>query len=185
MFELKGESFEQGINSLISEHWDGFIYSYGISNQIVAELRWIMEQYVESDLDDFNMYITSRLFSLFFLLENMHPWVFFDEFHEVSMFVLLRIAIWCLCYSQIFLFGSLATHVHVVMTCWNVSNLFKYVKRTPRNLKKVGNSDWSLLRQSRINSETMPGLNVVGKIGSRFRFGHTLAYSCLSMSVLL
>ena len=77
---------------------------------------------------------------VFILPEHAPMGIFSDEFHEIWMFVLLRIAIWGLCYSQIFLFGSLATHVHVVMTCWNVT-LFKYVKSTPRNLKKVGNSD--------------------------------------------
>ena len=34
----------------------------------------------------------------------MHPWVFFDEFHEVSMLVLLPIAIWGLWYISCGLF---------------------------------------------------------------------------------
>ena len=95
---------------------------------------------------------TSRFFFDVLLPDNMHRWVFLMNFHEVWMFVLLRIAISGLCYSQIFLFGSLATHVHVVMTCWNVtcSSTLNDVKRTPRNLKNVGNSDWSLLRQWQI-----------------------------------
>ena len=56
----------------------------------------------------------------------MHPWVFFDEFHEVSMLVLLPIAIWGLWYFNVFhvvcfLFGSLAMNVQILMMCWNVA----------------------------------------------------------------
>ena len=40
-----------------------------------------------------SQHATSRLFLfVFFLLENMHRWVFSEEFHEVSMLVLLGIA---------------------------------------------------------------------------------------------
>ena len=82
---------------------------------------------------------------VFFLPENMHRFVFSEEFHEVWMFVLLRIAVkpFGVCARaglNLFIRKFGYTCVHVVMTCWNVT-LFKYVKSTPRNLKKVGNSD--------------------------------------------
>ena len=90
-------------------------------------------------------------FFVFFILRTCTDgYLLSDEFHEVWMFVLLPIAVWGLWHSQIFLFGSLATHDDLLECKW-----FKYVKSTPTNLKEVGNSDWSLLRHSRIISESV------------------------------
>ena len=134
------------------------VYSFclDVSNQIVAELRCTMDHNGTVCGISFGWYgyqhATSRFFLMFCFQITCTGGCFLMNFHEVWMFVLLRIAISGLCYSQIFLFGSLATHVHVVMTCWNVtcSSTLNDVKRTPRNLKNVGNADWSLLRQWQI-----------------------------------
>jgi len=134
------------------------VYSFclDVSNQIFAELRCTMDHNGTVCGISFGWYgyqhATSRFFLMFCFQITCTGGCFLMNFHEVWMFVLLRIAISGLCYSQIFLFGSLATHVHVVMTCWNVtcSSTLNDVKRTPRNLKNVGNADWSLLRQWQI-----------------------------------
>ena len=74
-----------------------------MSNQIFAELRWTMVQYVESDLHVFST-CKSRLLCLFcsFLrtcTDECFFSFFFDEFHAASVFVLLLIAIWGLLYD--------------------------------------------------------------------------------------
>ena len=79
------------ISNLWTLRWF-YLFYLDVSNQIFAELRWMMVQYVESDLDDLNMQLPD-CFCFFFLPENMHRWVFSEEFHEVWMFVLLRIAV--------------------------------------------------------------------------------------------
>ena len=143
------------ISNLWTLRWFDLFY-LDVSNQIFAELRCTMDHNGTVCGISFGWYgyqhATSRFFLMFCFQITCTGGCFLMNFHEVWMFVLLRIAISGLCYSQIFLFGSLATHVHVVMTCWNVtcSSTLNDVKRTPRNLKNVGNSDWSLPRQWQI-----------------------------------
>ena len=71
-----------------------------------------MVRYVESVLDDMDISMQRPDFFLMFCFQiTCTGGCFLMNFHEVWMFVLLRIAISGLCYSQIFLFGSLAIHM--------------------------------------------------------------------------
>ena len=86
------------------------------------ELNWIVQS-ADSDLDDFNMQAPDCFVS-FLLPENLHPWVFCDEFHELWIFVLLSHSHLgsTVCYFMWFVFfGCLSTNVRFLMMCFNVA----------------------------------------------------------------
>ena len=110
----RGElSFEHGITFLIFEYWNGFFYSTyytDVSNQIFAEFRFIVVQYVESDLDDiFNMQRPDCFVCFSFLRTWTAGCFFFDEFHDGGFSV---------CFASHSHLGSMLFHVVRMFFVW-------------------------------------------------------------------
>lgn len=100
-------------NSLTSEYWDGFI------NFLICRIK-SLQNWDEQRYSMWNqIWQRPDCFVCFFLPENMSDGCLFDQFYEVSMLVLLPVAIWGVCHFMWFVF-CLALWLWMCRSWWCV-----------------------------------------------------------------